>query len=190
MILLIDNYDSFVHTLAGYVRELGAEALVRRNDSIGLAEIESLRPSHIIISPGPRTPREAGVSGEVVRRLGAGTPILGVCLGHQCIGAAWGAKVVRAPRPVHGHVSGIHHDGAGIFAGLDNPFPAARYHSLVIDRATLPDALRVTASTADGVVMAVQHARDPVIGLQFHPESVLSRHGHLLLERFLRMQVP
>lgn len=189
MILLLDNYDSFVHTLAGYVRELGAAAVVRRNDALTLAQIEALAPSHIIISPGPRTPREAGVSSEVVRALGARTPILGVCLGHQCIGAAWGAAVVRAPRPVHGQVSEIHHDGAGIFAGLENPFPAARYHSLVIDRATVPGDLRVTATTADGVVMAVRHERHPVIGLQFHPESVLSRHGHLLLQRFLQLQV-
>jgi len=185
MILLIDNYDSFVYNLARYVRELGEEPVVRRHDATTLEEIGALRPSHIIISPGPCTPGEAGISTAVVRRFGPSTPILGVCLGHQCIGAAYGAGIVRAGRPMHGKASRIHHDGNGLFAGLPNPFPAARYHSLVISRAGLPAELRVTASAEDGEIMAVEHARHPVIGLQFHPESVLTDYGYVLLDRFL-----
>ena len=185
MILLIDNYDSFVHTLAGYVRELGQDTLVRRNDAITLGDITAIAPSHIIISPGPCTPADAGISTAAVRRFGASLPLLGVCLGHQCIGAAYGGTISRAARPVHGRASDIHHDGSGIMAGLPSPFPAARYHSPVIDRASLPAELRVTAETADGVVMAVAHERHPVTGLQFHPESVLSRHGHRLIRNFL-----
>ena len=186
MILLIDNYDSFVHTLAGYVRELGHDTLVRRNDALSLDEIAALGPSHIIISPGPRTPAEAGISTAVVRRFGPSVPTLGVCLGHQCIGAAYGGIIRRAPRPMHGHASDIYHDGSGVLAGLPSPFAAARYHSLVIDRATLPADLRVIAETGDGVIMAVTHARHPVTGVQFHPESVLSRYGHRLLGTFLQ----
>jgi anthranilate synthase/aminodeoxychorismate synthase-like glutamine amidotransferase len=185
MILLIDNYDSFVYNLARYVRELGEEPVVRRHDAIGVAEIGALAPSHIIISPGPCSPGEAGISTDVVRRWGAHTPILGVCLGHQCIGAAYGARIVRAGRPVHGKPSRIRHDARGLFAGLPNPFQAARYHSLVIARAGLPDELRVTATAEDGEIMAVQHARHAVTGLQFHPESVLTEHGYVLLDRFL-----
>ena len=185
MILLIDNYDSFVHTLAGYVRELGHDTLVRRNDTLTLDDITALAPSHIIVSPGPCTPAEAGISTAAVRHFGDSVPVLGVCLGHQCIGAAYGGVIARAGRPVHGRASDIHHDGSGILAGLPSPFPAARYHSLVIDRATLPAQLRVTAETADGVVMAVAHVRHPVTGVQFHPESVLTRHGHQLLRNFL-----
>ena len=185
MILLIDNYDSFVHNLARYVRELGEEAVVWRHDATTLEEIAALGPSHIIISPGPCSPAEAGISTDVVRRLGATTPILGVCLGHQCVGAAYGAGIVRAVRPVHGKASDIRHDGRGIFAGLPNPFQAARYHSLVVARAGLPGELRVTATAEDGEIMAIAHARHPVIGLQFHPESVLTEHGYRLLDRFL-----
>jgi len=185
MILLIDNYDSFVYNLARYVRELGEEPVVRRHDATTLEEIGALRPSHIIISPGPCTPGEAGISTAVVRRFGPSTPILGVCLGHQCIGAAYGAGIVRAGRPMHGKASRIHHDGNGLFAGLPNPFPDARYHSLVISRTGLPAELRVTASAEDGEIMAVEHARHPVIGLQFHPESVLTDYGYVLLDRFL-----
>ncbi len=185
MILLIDNYDSFVYNLARYVRELGEETVVRRHDATTLQEIEALRPSHIIISPGPCTPAEAGISTDVVRRFGPSTPILGVCLGHQCIGAAYGAGIVRAGRPMHGKASRIRHDGTGLFAGLPNPFPAARYHSLAISRSELPADLRVTASAEDGEIMAVEHVRDPVIGLQFHPESVLTAYGYVLLDRFL-----
>ena len=185
MILLIDNYDSFVYNLARYVAELGEQPVVRRHDATTCEEIDALRPSHIIISPGPCTPGEAGISTEVVRRFGPGTPILGVCLGHQCIGTAYGAGIVRAGRPMHGKASRIHHDGRGLFAGLPNPFPAARYHSLVISRTNLPPELRVTASAEDGEIMAVEHVRHPVIGLQFHPESVLTAYGYVLLDRFL-----
>jgi anthranilate synthase/aminodeoxychorismate synthase-like glutamine amidotransferase len=186
MILLIDNYDSFVYNLARYVRELGEETVVRRHDATSHDEIERLRPSHIIISPGPCSPGEAGISTDVVRRFGPTTPILGVCLGHQCIGAAYGAGIVRAGRPVHGKPSAICHDGGGLFAGLPNPFRAARYHSLVVARAGLPAALRITATAAeDGEIMAVAHAQHPVIGLQFHPESVLTEYGYVLLDRFL-----
>jgi len=185
MILLIDNYDSFVHNLARYVSELGEQPVVLRHDATTLQEIETLQPSHIIISPGPCTPGEAGISTDVVRRFGSTIPILGVCLGHQCIGAAYGAGIVRAGRPMHGKASRIHHDGNGLFAGLPNPFPAARYHSLVISRSGLPADLRVTASAEDGEIMAVEHARHPVIGLQFHPESVLTEYGYVLLDRFL-----
>ena len=185
MILLIDNYDSFVYNLARYVRELGEQPVVRRHDATTLQEIETLQPSDIIISPGPCTPGEAGISTDVVRRFGPSTPILGVCLGHQCIGAAYGAGIVRAGRPMHGKASRIHHDASGLFAGLPNPFAAARYHSLVISRSGLPAELRVTASAEDGEIMAVEHARHPVIGLQFHPESVLTAYGYVLLDRFL-----
>src|SRR5437763_12074444 len=185
MILLIDNYDSFVYNLARYVRELGEQPVVRRHDATTLQAIEASRPSHIIISPGPCTPGEAGISTDVVRRFGQRTPILGVCLGHQCIGAAYGAGIVRAGRPVHGKAARIHHDGRGLFAGLPNPFAAARYHSLVIARTGLPAALRITATADDGEVMAVEHVRHPVIGVQFHPESVLTAHGYVLLDRFL-----
>ncbi len=185
MILLIDNYDSFVYNLARYVRELGEQPVVRRHDATTPQEIEALRPTHIIISPGPCTPGEAGISTEVVRRFGPRTPILGVCLGHQCIGAAYGAGIVRAGRPLHGKASRIHHDGNGLFADLPNPFRAARYHSLVISRSGLPAELRVTASAEDGEIMAVEHAHHPVIGVQFHPESVLTEYGYVLLDRFL-----
>ena len=185
MILLIDNYDSFVHNLARYVRELGGEPLVRRHDAIGIADIAALAPSHIIISPGPCSPAEAGISTEVVRRLGASIPILGVCLGHQCIGAAYGAEIVRAGRPVHGKTSRIHHLGEGIFEGLPSPLVATRYHSLVIAPASVPAGLRVIATAEDGEIMAVRHAEHPVHGVQFHPESVLTEHGYQMIERFL-----
>ncbi len=190
MILLIDNYDSFVYNLARYVRELGATPMVRRHDAVTPEEIEALRPSHIIISPGPCSPQEAGVSTEVVRRLGASIPILGVCLGHQCIGAAYGGEIVRAGRPMHGKTSQIHHDGSGIFEGLPSPFPATRYHSLVIAPGSLPPMLRVTATSEDGEIMAVQHREHPVIGVQFHPESVLTEHGYAMLAHFLGAPMP
>ena len=185
MILLIDNYDSFVYNLARYVRELGETPVVRRHDAVSVAEIIGLAPTHIIISPGPCSPREAGVSTDVVRSLGERIPILGVCLGHQCIGAAYGAEIVRAGRPMHGKTSSIEHNGEGIFAGLPSPFRATRYHSLVIAPASLPPALAVTATAEDGEIMAVQHRRHPVVGLQFHPESVLTEFGYRLLDRFL-----
>ena len=187
MILLIDNYDSFVHNLARYVRELGWEAVVRRNDELTLEEIERLAPSHIIISPGPCTPAEAGISTELVRRFGSSTPILGVCLGHQCIGAAYGGDIVRAVRPVHGKTSIVVHDRSSIFAGLPSPIRVARYHSLVIAKPSLPESLRVLAvSRDDGEIMAVEHREHRVVGVQFHPESAASEYGYALLDRFLR----
>lgn len=185
MILLIDNYDSFVYNLARYVRELGEQALVRRHDVLSLDQIRHLSPSHIIISPGPCSPKEAGISTEVVRQLGGEIPILGVCLGHQCIGAAYGGVIARAGMPMHGKISRIHHEGSGIFSGLPNPFIATRYHSLVIAPDSMPSSLRVTARSDDGEIMAVQHATHPVYGVQFHPESVLTEHGYRLLDHFL-----
>ncbi len=185
MILLLDNYDSFVYNLARYVRELGETPEVHRHDALTVDEVTAMAPSHIIISPGPCSPTEAGISTEVVRRLGATTPILGVCLGHQCIGAAYGGEIVRAGRPMHGTTSLIHHHGAGIFRGLPTPFRATRYHSLVIAPASVPAGLEVTATSEDGEIMAVQHARDPVYGVQFHPESVLTEHGYRLVDHFL-----
>jgi anthranilate synthase/aminodeoxychorismate synthase-like glutamine amidotransferase len=185
MILLIDNYDSFVYNLARYVRELGETPLVRRHDAMSVDEVLALAPSHIIISPGPCSPREAGISTEVVRQVGPSIPILGVCLGHQCIGAAYGGEIVRAGAPMHGKVSRIHHTGAGLFAGLPTPFSATRYHSLVIAPASLPPSLQVTATSEDGEIMAVQHVKHPVHGVQFHPESVLTEHGYRLLDHFL-----
>jgi anthranilate synthase/aminodeoxychorismate synthase-like glutamine amidotransferase len=186
MVFLIDNYDSFVHNLARYVRELGGEAVVCRNDKVTLGEIEALAPSHIILSPGPCSPAEAGISTDLVRRFGTKTPILGVCLGHQCIGAAYGAKIVRAGRPVHGRTSAVVHDGSSLFAGLPSPLRLARYHSLVIERTTLPPTLRVMATAVDdGEIMAVEHCEHAVIGVQFHPESAASEYGYALLDRFL-----
>jgi anthranilate synthase/aminodeoxychorismate synthase-like glutamine amidotransferase len=186
MILLIDNYDSFVHNLARYVRELGGDAVVRRNDAITLDDIEQLAPSHIILSPGPCSPAESGISVDVVRRFGATVPILGVCLGHQCIGGAYGGDIIRAARPVHGRTSPITHDGSSLLAGLPSPFPAARYHSLVIARDTLPASLRAFAFAGDdGEIMAVTHRTHPVIGVQFHPESAATEYGYWILDRFI-----
>lgn len=187
MILLIDNYDSFVHNLARYVRELGWDAVVRRNDELTLSAVESMAPSHIIISPGPCTPAEAGLSTEIVRRFGASTPTLGVCLGHQCIGAAYGGLIVRAGRPVHGKTSVIVHDSTGIFARVPSPVRVARYHSLVIEKQSLPDCLRVVATARDdGEIMAVAHRDHPVIGVQFHPESAATEYGYFMIDAFLR----
>jgi anthranilate synthase component 2 len=185
MILLIDNYDSFVYNLARYVRELGETPVVRRNDALTVDEILADPPSHIIISPGPCSPAEAGISTELVARAGRTIPILGVCLGHQCIGAGYGGEIVRAGRPMHGKTSRIHHRGTGLFTGLPSPFRATRYHSLVIAPASVPPDLEVIATSEDGEIMAVQHARDPVFGVQFHPESVLTEHGYRLIDHFL-----
>lgn len=185
MILLIDNYDSFVYNLARYVSELGEVPLVLRHDAVEVEDILQLAPSHIIISPGPCSPKEAGISTDVVRRLGSRIPVLGVCLGHQCIGAAYGGEIVRAAQPMHGKPSRIHHSGQGLFAGLPSPFIATRYHSLAIAPASLPQSLAVTATSEDGEIMAVQHVEHPVYGLQFHPESVLTEHGYRLLDHFL-----
>ena len=187
MILLIDNYDSFVHNLARYIAELGEEPVVRRNDEATIADIEALHPSHIVISPGPCTPAEAGISIDVIRHFAPTTPILGVCLGHQAIGAAFGGRIVRASRPVHGKTSRVAHDRRGLFDGLPTPIRATRYHSLVIERASLPDALVVTAEAEDDrEIMGVAHRQHPVYGVQFHPESVLSEHGYAIIENFLR----
>ena len=185
MILLIDNYDSFVYNLARYVRELGEAPLVRRNDAMTVDDILELAPSHVIISPGPCSPVEAGISTDVVRRVGPSIPVLGVCLGHQCIGAAYGGEIVRAGRPMHGKTSRIHHRGTDLFTGLPNPFLASRYHSLVISPASVPRELEVTATSEDGEIMAVKHTTHPVFGVQFHPESVLTEHGYRMLDHFL-----
>ena len=187
MVLLIDNYDSFVHNLARYVRELGEATTVRRNDAITLDEIAALGPSHIIVSPGPRTPREAGISNDVIASFGPRVPILGVCLGHQCLGAAMGGRVVRASRPRHGKTSPIYHSGEGIFSGLPSPFPATRYHSLLVAREGLPECLEVVATTREDEIMALRHRSFPLWGVQFHPESVLTEHGHALLRNFLSL---
>ncbi len=185
MILLIDNYDSFVHNLARYVRELGGTTAVHRNDAVTVEEIARLAPSHIILSPGPCTPREAGICNDVIRTLGPRIPILGVCLGHQCLAAALGGRVSRAERPRHGKTSPIRHSGEGIFSGLPSPFAATRYHSLLVERAGLPGSLEVAATTPEDEIMALRHRSWPAWGVQFHPESVLTEHGHALLGNFL-----
>jgi anthranilate synthase/aminodeoxychorismate synthase-like glutamine amidotransferase len=185
MILLIDNYDSFVYNLARYVAELGGEAVVRRNDAVTLDQIAALRPSHIIISPGPCTPTEAGISVAAIRRFGPSIPIFGVCLGHQAIGAAYGAEIVRAKRPMHGKTSLIHHHGSSVFTGLPSPLTATRYHSLVIAPESVPPELEVTALAEDSEIMAVAHVEHPVVGVQFHPESVLTEYGYRMLDWFL-----
>jgi anthranilate synthase/aminodeoxychorismate synthase-like glutamine amidotransferase len=187
MILLIDNYDSFVWNLARYVRELGHPRIVVRNDATSLDEIAALAPTHIIVSPGPCTPNEAGISNAVVGTFGRRTPILGVCLGHQCIGATLGGKVDRALRPMHGKTSLVRHDSAGIFAGLPNPLRVTRYHSLVVEDEGLPDELEVTARSEEGEIMALRHRERPIVGVQFHPEAVLTEHGHDLLRNFLTL---
>jgi anthranilate synthase/aminodeoxychorismate synthase-like glutamine amidotransferase len=185
MILLIDNYDSFTYNLYHYLGELGAEVRVVYNDKISLDEIAELGPEKIVISPGPCTPKEAGISCAVIKRFGAGTPILGVCLGHQSIGAAYGGRIVRAPSIMHGKLSDVSHDAKTIFRGLKNPFAAMRYHSLVIEPQSFPAELLVSAETDDGVIMAVRHKTFPVEGVQFHPESILAEEGKKLLQNFL-----
>ena len=185
MVLLIDNYDSFVHNLARYVRELGRPTTVVRNDALTVEDAAAMGPSHIIVSPGPGTPDDAGVSLALIARLGATVPILGVCLGHQAIGQAYGGRVVRARRPMHGKTSAIHHDGEGVFRGLPQPLRATRYHSLVVRPEGLPAGLVVTARSEEGEIMGLRHRRHPVVGLQFHPEAVLTERGHDLLAAFL-----
>jgi anthranilate synthase/aminodeoxychorismate synthase-like glutamine amidotransferase len=189
VILVIDNYDSFVHNLARYLRELGWSTQVVRNDGFNLDEIAALKPSHIVISPGPCTPNEAGISVATVRRFGPTIPILGVCLGHQSIGQAFGGRIVRARRPMHGKTSMIQHGGGGIFAGLPNPLRATRYHSLVVAKEDLPEELVITAESQEGEIMALAHRRHPIVGLQFHPEAVLTEHGYDLLRNFLGRSV-
>lgn len=185
-VLLIDNYDSFTYNLYQYLCELGAQVEVHRNDSISLDQIEAMKPEKIVLSPGPCTPREAGISVDVIKRFGEHTPILGVCLGHQCIGEAYGGVVDKAGEIVHGKTSMIRHQGVGVFAGLPNPFKAIRYHSLVILRDTVPSELEITATTANGLVMGVRHRQYPVEGVQFHPESIFTPSGKKLLRNFLR----
>ena len=188
MILMIDNYDSFTWNLVQYLRELGAEVEVARNDEIGTAEITAMHPGAIVISPGPCTPSEAGVSLAAIRDFAGKVPILGVCLGHQAIGQAFGGEIVHAGKVVHGKISSISHSGAGVFRGLPTPFNATRYHSLAIRRASLPSCLEVTAESEDGEIMGVRHRTLPVEGVQFHPESFLSEHGHALLKNFLKRE--
>ncbi len=183
-VLVIDNYDSFTYNLVQYLGELGAEVLVRRNDEVTPEEVAALRPDRIVVSPGPCTPNEAGVSLELIEKVGGGTPLLGVCLGHQSIGQAFGARIVCG-EPVHGKTAKILHDGEGVYAGLDQGFEATRYHSLVIEPASMPDCLLVTSRTEDGTIMGVRHRDFPVEGVQFHPESVLTRRGRDLLKNFL-----
>ena len=187
MLLIIDNYDSFTYNLVQYFGELGAEPVVKRNDEISIAEIEAMKPEAVVISPGPCTPKEAGISNDVIREIGPKLPVLGVCLGHQCIGHVYGADVVRAPRLMHGKTSPILHDDEGVFAGLPSPFEATRYHSLIIDPPTVPNSLMVNARTAENEIMGVRHKEYPIHGVQFHPESILTRHGKELLKNFLRL---
>jgi anthranilate synthase/aminodeoxychorismate synthase-like glutamine amidotransferase len=189
MILMIDNYDSFTYNLVQYLRELGAQVEVHRNDRITLEEIRAMRPERIVLSPGPCTPAEAGICCDLIRAFGATTPLLGVCLGHQCIGAAYGGRIVRAARLMHGKTSPIRHDGQTLFDGLPNPFEATRYHSLLIERESLPACLTISAETAEGEIMGVRHRTDPVEGVQFHPESILTQAGKALLRNFLAQPV-
>jgi anthranilate synthase component 2 len=185
MLLMIDNYDSFTYNLVQYLGELGANVKVVRNDEVALDEVEGMRPELIVISPGPCSPNEAGISLALVQRLGGAVPILGVCLGHQAIGQAYGGKVVHAQTLMHGKTSGVHHAGQGVFAGLPSPFTATRYHSLAVERASLPDCLEVTAWTDDGEIMGLRHRSLAVEGVQFHPEAILTEHGHAMLKNFL-----
>ncbi len=185
MLLMIDNYDSFTYNLVQYLGELGAEVKVVRNDEVTVAQAEALRPDRIVISPGPCSPNEAGISLGVIERLGGRVPILGVCLGHQAIGQAFGGKVVHAKTLMHGKTSPIVHSGRGVFGGLPSPFTATRYHSLAVERESLPDALEITAWTGDGEIMGLAHRRLRVEGVQFHPESILTEHGHAMLKNFL-----
>ena len=187
MLLILDNYDSFTYNLVQYFGELGAEMRIFRNDVITVDEIKALKPERICISPGPSTPNEAGISLELIRQLGATTPILGVCLGHQSIGQVYGGEVVRADRLMHGKTSPILHSGKSIFSGMPSPFEATRYHSLIVKRETLPDCLEITAWTAEGEIMGLMHQHHPVHGVQFHPESILTRDGKRLLENFLKL---
>ncbi len=190
MLLMIDNYDSFTYNLVQYFGELGEDVRVVRNDEIDLAGIAAMQPDHIVVSPGPCTPNEAGVSVPLIHEFAGKIPILGVCLGHQSIGQAFGGKIVRAKTLMHGKTSQVSHTGVGVFAGLPNPFTATRYHSLVIERESLPDCLEITAWTDDGEIMGVRHKTLAVEGVQFHPESILTEHGHAMLANFLKAGQP
>jgi para-aminobenzoate synthetase component 2 len=190
MILLIDNYDSFTYNLVQYLGELGAGCQVYRNDEIDLANIEEKAPKYLVVSPGPCTPKEAGVSEGAIRRMAGRIPILGVCLGHQCIGSAFGGKIIQAGRLMHGKSSPIYHDGRTIYRGLPNPFQAIRYHSLLIEKESLPDCLEISAETKEGEIMGVRHKNLAVEGVQFHPESIMTQGGKILLKNFLEMEGP
>jgi anthranilate synthase/aminodeoxychorismate synthase-like glutamine amidotransferase len=185
-ILVIDNYDSFVYNLVQYLGELGADPIVHRCDQVTLAEVDAIDPDAVLISPGPGRPEDAGISNDIIRTFGGRAPVLGVCLGHQCIGEVFGGEVVRAPQVMHGKTSLIRHEGAGVFEGLPNPLEATRYHSLVVDRASVPSVLEITAETDDGLVMGLRHRVHDIEGVQFHPESILTVAGHDLLRTFLR----
>jgi anthranilate synthase/aminodeoxychorismate synthase-like glutamine amidotransferase len=185
MLLLIDNYDSFTYNLYQYLSELGAEVVVRRNDQVALDEIESMQPKQIVISPGPCTPNEAGLSCAIIETFGPRIPLLGVCLGHQALGQVFGGRVVRAPLPMHGKTSLMYHQGQGVFRNLPQPFEANRYHSLIVERDTLPETLEITAETEDGLIMGLRHRTFPVEGVQFHPESIMTPVGKELLGNFL-----
>ena len=185
MLLMIDNYDSFTYNLVQYFGELGADVHVHRNDALTLEQIAAWEPSQIVISPGPCTPNEAGISVPLIQRFAGTIPILGVCLGHQAIGQAFGGKIVRAERVMHGKVSAVTHDGHGVFTGVPSPLTATRYHSLAIERKTIPECLAITATADDGEIMGVRHREWPVEGVQFHPEAILTEHGHALLRNFL-----
>ncbi|GAB6928047.1 aminodeoxychorismate/anthranilate synthase component II [Paenibacillus sp. JCM 10914] len=185
MILVIDNYDSFTYNLVQYLGELGEEVKVYRNDEIDIAEIEALTPDHILISPGPCTPNEAGISLDIISHFKGKIPIFGVCLGHQAIGQAFGGNVIRAERLMHGKTSPIHHNGDSVFEGLPVPFTATRYHSLIVERESLPDELEITAWTEEGEIMGLRHKQYPIEGVQFHPESIITDHGHQMLKNFL-----
>ncbi len=187
MILVIDNYDSFTYNLVQYFGEMGVEIVVKRNDEITLDEIAALKPERIVISPGPKSPREAGISCAVMERFGPTVPMLGVCLGHQCIGEVYGGKVIRAARLMHGKTSPIRHHGTGVFAGLPNPFEATRYHSLIVERESLPEVLQITADTAEQEIMGLRHRDFPIHGVQFHPESILTQAGKAVLKNFLTL---
>ena len=185
MIVMIDNYDSFTYNLVQYLRELSQEVCVQRNDALSVDAIQALRPSHIVISPGPGRPEQSGVCPDIIRQLAGKIPILGVCLGHQTIGMVYGASIIHAPTLMHGKVSPIYHDGKGVFKGIPSPFNATRYHSLVIDPQTTPKDFDVSARTQEGVIMGIRHKTLPLEGVQFHPESILTEHGHALLKNFL-----
>ena len=186
MLLMIDNYDSFTYNLVQYLGELGAEVEVRRNDALSVGDVAAMKPAGVVISPGPCTPNEAGICVELVQKLGGRIPILGVCLGHQAIGQAFGGRIVHAGQVMHGKTSPIKHNGKDLFEGMPNPFAATRYHSLVIQRDSLPDCLEITAETDEGEIMGVKHKTYPIWGVQFHPESILTQHGHDLLRNFLK----
>jgi len=187
LLLLIDNYDSFTYNLFHYLGQLGAEVVVERNDKISVAEVLSMRPEAIVLSPGPCTPNEAGICLELVAKAGGRIPTLGVCLGHQAIGQVYGGRVVRAPAPMHGKLSSVRHNGRSVFRGLNNDFLATRYHSLTIAPESMPSDLEITATSEDGVIMGIMHKQHPVHGVQFHPESIASENGHALLANFLRI---